>query len=105
MLLLAGWVAAFSAGLAWRLEGPGPALLILLLGVAALPATAAFWGPRARRQRFSPPAAPFVDLEQRRISEVDAYVREQLTTGAGVSEIAASAAWFDRERNPRATRG
>lgn len=105
MLLLAGWVAVFSAGLAWRLPGPGLALPILFLGVAALPATAAFWGERARRQRFSPPAAPFVDLEQRRISEVDAYVSEQLATGAGVSDIAASAAWFDRERSTRATPG
>ncbi len=105
MLLLVGWVAVFWAGLTWRLAGPQLALLILVVSAAALPVTAWFWTPRARRHRTRPPTAHFVDLEQRRIVEIDGYVRERLAAGDSPAMIASSAGWFDAEGSTRVVRG
>ena len=102
MVLLVAWVADFAAGLAWRLGGPRLSLFILICAAAALPAAASFWTPRARRKAAEPAPAPFVDLQRRRISEVDMHVREQVAAGLGVAQIAASAAWLNSEGSTRA---
>ncbi len=94
-----------GGGLAWRLSGATLCLQVLLCGAALLTVAARSWFHPASRS--APPAvdAPYVDLQRRRLEDVDAYVRERLAAGDDVAQIASSARWFESEGGSRGRAG
>lgn len=105
MLLLMGWLGVLGASLAWRLSGATLTLQVLLSAVAVLVVAARSWFRAAARSEPADVPAPYVDLEQRRIAEIDAYVGERLDAGDSVTQIASSASWFDSEGGSRGRAG
>lgn len=101
MLRVVASLGVLSAALAWRLSGATLTLQVLLLNVAALVLAARSWFHAARRAKPPDVDAPYVDLEQLRLAEIDAYVSERLAAGDSVTQIASSTSWFDPEGDSR----
>ncbi len=95
MLLLVAVLGVVGAGLAWRLSGAVLTMHVLLATAAVLLPAARSWFRAAGRSQPGDIETPHIDLQRRRLAEVDAYVRERLEAGDSVTQIASSASWFD----------